>query len=126
MLFWIIVGLALHIIHVFSHALMRFGNIGFAAYVGPRDTLGDPGVLEGRALRATNNFKENLPLFLTPAILALAIDGANISLAILGAQVFIVARIIYFAAYVSGIPMLRSPFYGVGLAGCVMILAALF
>lgn len=125
MLTYIIAGLALHIAHIYSHALMRFANIGFATYVGPRDSLGDPGQIEGRALRATLNFKENLPLFLFPAALALVIEGTNLSLAILGAQIFLVARLFYFLAYVSGIPLLRSPFYGLGLAGCVMMIVAL-
>ena len=124
MIFWILAGLALHVAHIYSHALFRFANVGFGTYVGPRDALGAPGQFEGRALRATNNFRENLPLFLAPAILAATLDGADITLAILGAQIFIASRLAYFAAYISGVPLIRSPFYLTGLIGCIMIAAA--
>ena len=126
MLFWLIASLALHIAQIFTHALLRLGNIGVAAYVGPRDALGPPGRMEGRAMRAFGNWRENLPVFLTLGLLALVVDGADTTLAALGAAVFVLARAVYFGAYLTGIPWLRSPLYGVGLAGCAIMLAAIF
>ena len=51
--------------------------------------------------------------------------GANMELAILGAQVFFIGRLAYVPLYLSGIPFLRSTAYGVGFVGNVVMAWAL-
>lgn len=92
---------------------------------GPRDHVPDPPVIAGRADRAASNMLENLVLF---AVLVLVARSAGVEGGRLapGAAVFFWARVVFFPAYLSGVPYLRSFAWGVSLVGMGMIVAAIF
>jgi uncharacterized MAPEG superfamily protein len=75
--------------------------------VGNRDNLPELSVIAGRLDRAKNNMLESLPLFLALALLAL-VKGSDNGEVTRAASIFLIARVAYVPAYVSGIPMLRS------------------
>jgi uncharacterized MAPEG superfamily protein len=96
---------------------------GFLAGLGNRDVLPEATPLGGRAQRAAANSIEALLLFAPLALAAeLAGHGAE---ALLGAQLFLAARLIYLPVYLVGIPILRSLVWGVGVAGKAMMVLAL-
>jgi uncharacterized MAPEG superfamily protein len=77
-------------------------------------------VVAGRLNRAKNNMLESLPIFLALAVLA-QIKGGDPSRVTHAAMVFFVARVIYVPAYVSGIPVLRSIVWLIGVASLVVM-----
>ena len=80
-------------------------------------------VLACRLERAKGNMLEALPMFIALAVLAVA-KGRDTSEVRDAALVFLVARVIYVPAYVSGIPMLRSLIWLVGM-GSLLVMALL-
>jgi len=125
MLFWILAGLAVFLLNIYLPAALYLPTEGVSRHLGPRDTLPEPGVMAARARRSLANFQENLPFFLTLGILALIIEGADMAQAVLGAQMFVISRVVYIGLYVAGVPLLRSAAYMVGLLGCVLMALAL-
>lgn len=121
MLFWIYAGIVVYAGIVMLPSFYLFGQIGVMGYVQGRDQEPVAGPAHGRALRAARNTKENMPIFLVLAVLAIVIDGTDMPKAIIGAQMFVLSRVIYAPAYMSGIPFLRSAVYTVGLIGLVMM-----
>jgi len=88
-----------------------------------RDGLPEATPLGGRAVRAAENTKENFLLFLALAFVAYA-AGAD-ERALLGAQVFFWARVVYLPVYWAGITYLRSLVWAIGIAGLAMMLLAI-
>ena len=85
-----------------------------------RDNLPEPTPLGGRAVRAATNTLENFVLFVALALTAHAAGLDNE--AMLGAQIFFWARVVYLPVYWAGITYLRSMIWGVGIAGLAMML----
>ena len=94
------------------------GNL--AAAMGNRDALPPASPLAERADRAAKNMLENLVLF-GVIVLAVAGGGHSPARALLGAEIFVAARIVYWPIYLAGIPGLRTAVYAVSMLGLVMI-----
>ncbi|MCB1625648.1 MAG: MAPEG family protein [Pseudomonadales bacterium] len=110
----ILLVLALYVAQIFLQETSRFG-FDLRGIVGNRDTQPEASVVAGRLDRAKNNMLESLPIFLALALLAL-VKGGDTSEAAHAALLFLVARIVYVPAYVSGIFMLRSLVWLVAIA----------
>jgi uncharacterized MAPEG superfamily protein len=96
---------------------------GMRVGLGNRDQLPEATPLGGRAQRAAANTIEALILF---APLALVAHAAGQDAEVLrGAQVFMVARLLYWPLYVAGIIYIRSLVWAVGVAGLAMMVVAL-
>ena len=96
---------------------------GFKAGVNNRDNVPEATPLGGRAERAAANSIEALLMF---APLALVAQLAGIAdEALLGATVFIWARVAYLPIYLAGIIYVRSLVWGVGVAGLAMMVMTL-
>ena len=115
----ILLVLALYLVHLFLQETSRF-RFDIRAIVGNRDHPPEMSIVAARLDRAKNNMLEALPLFLTLALLAL-VKGDATAQAAQGATIFLVARVVYVPAYVSGIPMLRSLVWLAANAGLVMM-----
>ena len=115
----ILLVLALYVVQIFLQETSRFG-FDVWGIVGNRDKLPEMSVVAGRLDRAKNNMLEALPIFLALALLAL-VKGGDTSEVAHAASIFLVARIVYVPAYVSGVPMLRSLVWLVGVASLVMM-----
>jgi uncharacterized MAPEG superfamily protein len=119
----IILVLALYMVQLFLQETSRFG-FDPKGIMGTHDTLPEMSVIASRLDRAKNNMLEALPIFLGLALLTL-IKGGDVSQASNAALIFLIARVAYVPAYVSGIPMLRSLIWVAGTASLVMMAAPL-
>lgn len=96
---------------------------GLRAGLSNRDQLPEPTPLGGRAQRAANNAIEAAVMFVPLALIANA-AGADQE-ALLGAQIFFWARVVYLPVYIAGVIYLRSLVWGVGIAGLALMIAPL-
>jgi uncharacterized MAPEG superfamily protein len=115
----ILLVLALYMAQLFLQETSRFG-FDLWGIVGNRDNLPEMSVVAGRLDRAKNNMLESLPIFLAVALLAL-VKGGDTSEVAHAASIFLIARVVYVPAYVSGVPMLRSLVWLVAVASLVMM-----
>ena len=97
---------------------------GMKVGLSNRDNLPTATPMGGRAERAAHNTKENFLLFLALAFVAHAAGMGE--QAAFGASVFFWARVVYLPVYILGITYLRSAVWGVGIAGLVLMLQALY
>ena len=94
---------------------------GLMLAFGNRDNLPPASPLAGRAERAAANTFENLLFF---AVLGLAAQaaGATGERVLLGAEIFLWARVVYLPVYVIGVPFLRTGVWAVSIVGLAMML----
>ena len=96
---------------------------GMKVGLSNRDNLPTATPMGARAERAAANTKESFILFVALALTAhLAGVGEQ---ALFGAQVFIVARLVYLPVYILGITYVRSAIWGVGIVGLALMLLAM-
>ena len=98
-------------------ALMQ---VGLPTLAGNRDGLPEIKGWGGRAARAHRNMLENLILFAILVLVAV-IAGKTNSATLMGAQIFLGARIVYALVYIAGIPWLRTATWGISVIGLAMI-----
>lgn len=115
----VLLVLMLYMVQLFLQETSRFG-FDLWGIMGNRDNLPEMSVVAGRLDRAKNNMLEALPIFLALALLALIKGGAQTEVAH-AALIFLIARVVYVPAYVSGIPILRSLVWLVGVVSLVMM-----
>lgn len=115
----ILLVLALYLLQILLQETTRFG-FDVRGIVGNRDNPPELTVMAGRLDRAKNNMQEALPMFLGLALLALA-TGRDTSVVTDAALVFLIARVVYVPAYMSGIPVFRSLVWLSGVAGLVVM-----
>ncbi|WP_424980979.1 MAPEG family protein [Maritalea sp. S77] len=120
----ILAVLALYVVQLFTPALMRFSQIGLNRYVGSRDDLPSLPLAGQRAERALNNLKESLFLFLPLAILTI-VQGNEVE-TLVGAEIFLAARVVYAISYILAVPWLRSIVWVIGFAGLIIMALPLF
>ncbi|MFT4624763.1 MAG: putative MAPEG superfamily protein [Myxococcota bacterium] len=97
-------------------------GIGWAS--GNRDVTPDPEGLHGRLHRASENMKENLPLFAV-LVLVVHVAGEADPTSAIGAQVFVCARVLHAIVYAVGVPWLRTAVWGVSIVGMGMVASAM-
>ena len=105
----------------------QLGNrqYGLRWAASPRDeAVEPPGVLLGRARRALANMLETWPLFAV-AVLAVGLAGRFDLWSLIGAHLYLWARVAYLLLYVAGVPLIRSLVWNVALVGILMVLAQL-
>ena len=95
-------------------------QVGLPMLAGNREGMPEIRGCGGRAARAHRNMLENLVLF-AALVLAAVIAGKTNSTTLLGAQIFLYARIAYALVYIAGIPWLRTGVWGVSVVGLAMI-----
>ncbi|OUS31092.1 hypothetical protein A9Q99_04580 [Gammaproteobacteria bacterium 45_16_T64] len=81
--------------------------------------------MAGRLQRAIDNLKESLHFFV-PLILLTAILNISNDSTVLGAQIYLFARILHTPLYLSGIAVPRTIAYSIGVIGMVLISYGLF
>jgi uncharacterized MAPEG superfamily protein len=95
-----------------------------AENLGNRDHMRPYTVIGQRAHRALDNMHEALPVFLGLA-LANMIVTPDAPQAVTGATIFLVARALYVAIYMAGIPVVRTLAWAAGWVGLVLMLIPL-
>jgi uncharacterized MAPEG superfamily protein len=100
------------------------GDSELAEAFGNRDHIRAYTVVGKRAQRALANMQEALPVFLALALMNMIVAPAA-SLALTGAWVFLIARVLYLAIYLAGVAYVRTLLWIVGLVGLGMMVAPL-
>ena len=116
MLFWVVV---LAFLQVLVSVILCTKQAGLTELVGNRDTFMPEGIA-GRATRAHRNMLENLPLF-AALVLIVHVAGLSSDASVLGAQIFVIARLAAAIIYIIGIPWLRTAAFGISVVGLVMV-----
>ena len=116
MLFW---AVELTFLKVLESVILCAKQASPTELAGNRDIFVPEGIA-GRATRAHRNMLENLPLF---AALALIVHVAGLSsdASVLGAQIFVIARLAFAIIYIIGIPWLRTAAFLISVVGLVMV-----
>jgi uncharacterized MAPEG superfamily protein len=95
-------------------------QVGLPMLAGNRENMPAITGWAGRAARAHRNMIENLALFIALVVVAVVADETN-GMTLLGAQIFVWARLAYAIVYVAGIPWLRTGVWFVSVIGMVLI-----
>ena len=111
---------ALTLVQAVIAAQGAFMQVGLGTLAGNREGLPEIRGWGGRAARAHRNMLENLVLFAI-LVLAVVIAGKSNSATLMGAQIFLGARIVYALVYIAGIPWLRTAVWGLSVVGMAMI-----
>ena len=99
---------------------------GLTWAIGPRDEPGKPfGKIAGRLERAYKNFLETFVFFAVAVLVANGLDK-HTAMSVLGAQIYIWARLIYVPAYVIAIPMTRTLVWTASLIGILLVMSAIW
>ncbi len=117
--------LVLALVQIGLAGAMRTSETGIAFNMSARD--GDappPRPVTARLQRAQANLFETLPVFAAAVLIAHA-AGRNDATTLLGAQMYLAARVLYVPIYAAGIPVLRTIVWGVSLAGIIAIIKAI-
>ena len=95
-------------------------QVGLPMLAGNRENMPAITGWAGRAARAHRNMIENLALFIALVVVAVVAGKTN-GMTLLGAQIFVWARLAYAIVYVAGIPWLRTGVWFVSVIGMVLI-----
>lgn len=102
-----------------------FTGVPLTVLVGDRSDLPAAEGLRGRATRTVNNSVEGMVMF-APLIMIAHLAGISNELTVMGASIYFWSRVAYVPCYMFGIRWIRTIVFAVGLAGLLMIIAALF
>ena len=100
------------------------GQVGLLTLVANRENFPELTGWAGRAYRAHRNMIENLVLFACLVLVAVAAGRSN-GMTLLGAEVFLWARVAYAVVYLIGLPWLRTGVWAVSVAGLILIFSQL-
>lgn len=119
-------GVVLLLLQLFLQSVSSGIEMGGVYKAGPRDEARVvQGIFAGRADRAFRNLLETFPIFAALA-LALVVTGRSGGFGALGAQAWIVTRILYVPLYFIQIPYARSLVWFVSVLALVAMLVRLF
>ena len=101
------------ILMLVAQSLLSVQQHGLLPLVGSRDGIEYAGIAD-RAIRAFSNTLISLVLIIPP-VFTLALLSVSTPTTILVLQIFVVARVLYFAVYLLGLPWVRSCLWWTGL-----------
>jgi uncharacterized MAPEG superfamily protein len=120
------VSVALLLVQLFLQSISSTLEMGGDYKAGSRDEARVlEGIFAGRADRAFRNLLETFPVFASLA-LALVVTGRNGGLGALGAEAWVVTRLLYVPLYFIQIPFARSLVWFVSIFALVAMLVRLF
>lgn len=114
-------ALVLAFVQILLFDFARTGQYGLKWNTSPRDQAMPPlSAGAERLKRAQDNLFETLPLFLGAVVIA-HLAGIHSSKTVLGAQIYLAARVIYVPLYAFGVPQIRSLVWIVSIIGLFMV-----
>jgi len=99
-------------------------QVGLTTLVGNREKFPELTGWAGRADRAHRNMTANLVLFAALVLAAVAADRTN-NMTLVGAELFLWARVAYAIVYLLGLPWLRTGVWTVSVVGLILIFGQL-
>lgn len=125
MITWILLALATYLANVFAALLVYLPSEGLMGHLGSRDNSPEPSPLVARLRRSVSNHQESLFLFIPLALLAMTVPTVNQAMALMGAQIYVLARIAYIPAYAVSVFAVRSVVWTISLMGLGMMALAI-
>jgi uncharacterized MAPEG superfamily protein len=119
-LMWLLWAVALTVVQMLIAVSGATLQVGLPRLAGNRDGLHDCTGWVGRAQRSHRNMLESLVLFAALVLIAVVSNKTN-SNTLLGAQIFVWARLVYAPVYMAGIPWLRTLVWLVSMIGLALI-----
>lgn len=108
--------------HILIAGNARSKELGIQWNMGARDgKTQDLSNLTARLLRAQSNFFETFPLFAS-AVLLVSVSQSFSAYSYWGSLIYLIARMIYFPLYASGVPVIRSLVWLIAMAGLLLVL----
>jgi uncharacterized MAPEG superfamily protein len=123
-LVWLLWAVALTVVQMLVAVSGATLQVGLPALAGNREGLAPCTGWAGRAQRAHHNMLESLVLFAALVLIAVVANKTN-SATLLGAQIFVFARLVYALVYIAGIPWLRTLVWLVSVVGLILIFVQL-
>ena len=123
-LMWLVWAVALTVVQMLIAVTGATLQVGVPRLVGNREGMPPFTGWVGRAERAHYNMLESLVLFAALVVIAVLSNKTN-STTLMGAQLFVWARLAYAIIYLAGIPWLRTLVWTASMVGLVMILLQL-
>jgi uncharacterized MAPEG superfamily protein len=123
---WLAAIVLLTLLSAFPYVLARIVTIGLVRTMG-NPAAGDAAALPAWAQRARcahANAVENLVLF-APALIAAHLHNPQAPMLAVAAEVYFIARLVHYAVYMAGVPVLRTLAYFAGIAATLAVLATL-
>ncbi len=121
MLVWAVALAFVQVLIALQGAMMQ---VGLTTLVGNRDGFPELTGWAGRADRAQRNMFANLVLF-AALVLAAVVAGRTNNMTLVGAELFLWARVAYAIVYLIGLPWLRTGVWTVSVIGLILIFAQL-
>jgi len=121
---WLLWAVALTVVQMLVAVTGATLQVGLPKLAGNREGMPPLTGWAGRAERAHYNMLESLVLFAALVLIAVAAGKTNAA-TLMGAQLFVWARLAYALIYLAGIPWLRTLVWLVSLAGLVIIFSQL-
>ena len=121
LLVWAVVLTFGQVLAAVTGALLQ---VGLPRLASNRDAMPEITGWGGRAIRAHRNMLENMALFASLVLVAVVAGKTN-DTTLLGAQIFVWARLAYAVVYIAGIIWLRTLVWFVSAIGLILIFAQL-
>jgi uncharacterized MAPEG superfamily protein len=121
MLAWAVALAFVQVLIAVQGAMMQ---VGLTTLVGNREKFPELTGWAGRAHRAHNNMIQNLVLFAALVLAAVAAGRTN-NMTLVGAELFLWARVAYAIVYLVGLPWVRTGVWAVSILGLILIFAQL-
>ncbi|KQQ45508.1 MULTISPECIES: MAPEG family protein [Rhizobium/Agrobacterium group] len=119
------VSVLILMVHIALQAMTATKELGSSWNAGPRDDGKKPqGKLAGRAERAVSNFLETYVAFIALAF-GVIMAGDPAGIALIGAWIWVICRIVYIPLYLMGIPYVRSLVWIGSMIGLLLMLFVL-
>jgi uncharacterized MAPEG superfamily protein len=116
----LVCAIGLTVVQMVIAVLGALLQVGLPALAGNREGLPEISGWPGRAIRAHRNMLESLVLF-AALVLVVSVAGRSNGQTVLGAELFIWARLAYAVIYLIGIPWLRTLAWAVSMLGLVLM-----
>jgi uncharacterized MAPEG superfamily protein len=113
-------SVGLFFVQLVAQMIAEIMQHGLRYAVSARDNWKAPTGVVARIERSYFNLLETLPAFAALVLVVLYTGQANANTA-LGAQLYFWGRVVYFPAYITGIPWVRTIVWTVSLIGLLMI-----
>ena len=115
-------GALLLFVHIFIAVRYKTAQHGRAWNVGARDEdLPPPNAMTGRTARAQANYAETFPIAAV-ALLGVVLADRTSDMTALGGWIWLGARVVYLPLYMSGIKVVRTLVYTIGMVGIAMVI----
>jgi uncharacterized MAPEG superfamily protein len=118
-------SVVLLLVHIVLQAATSSSELGLPYAMSPRDEGHEPRSIYARRIRrALNNLLETYPGFVALA-LGLVLARKTGGVGEIGAEIYLAARVLYLIVYATGVPVVRTLFWGISMIGLIMMLVRL-